>query len=327
MEATRNIGLVVLFNHNYEKNIPIIKALYKERFPKLRILMPFYYGQDEEVIGVFDNSFVFHSYICQARRELMAMGCDDLLVIGDDLLLNPDIDASNVHEKMSIPEGAFYIDKVENVSECRFYRPLLEASRFNPYSIPGLDPSANTKVPSYQDAYRILFSKGLISTTRLSKWAPHYPLYEKNLIKNFVVNYKVFKARCYHFLKVLQYRLKPVKMPYPYVFGYSDIILIPTQRMDEFCRYLEVFATWRMFVEMAIPTAMMLLPDTEVYFAENCAYKTGNVWYPQDPAHYHKVSTVINELLSQSKEASDINKYFPKEYLYLHPVKLSRYSK
>ena len=83
-------GLVVLFNHNYEKNIPLIKQLYNERFSELRILMPFYYGSDKDVISVFGNSFVFHTYIAQAREKIMAMDCDDFLIIGDDLLLNPD---------------------------------------------------------------------------------------------------------------------------------------------------------------------------------------------------------------------------------------------
>lgn len=76
------------------------------------------------------------------------MGCDDFLIIRDDLLLNPDIDSLNLHEKLHIPGGSFYIDKAENVSECSYYRPLLEADRFTPH-IPDLDSSANRNVPSY----------------------------------------------------------------------------------------------------------------------------------------------------------------------------------
>lgn len=327
MSRSRSIGLVVLFNHNYEKNISIIKSIYKPRFPKLRILMPFYYGNDEEVIGVFGNSFTFHSYIAQARKELVKMKCDDFLIIGDDLLLNPELNSDNFHDKMDIPVESFYIDKIENVSECQFNRPILEASKFFPYSTPGLDPSVNKHIPSYDDAFRILSEKGLITSTKLSKWAPFYPLFKKNFFKNFYANYKIFKARCWHFLKVLKYRLCPVYMPYPYVFGYSDIILIPANRMDELCRYLEVFATWNMFVEMAVPTAIMLLPNTKIHFANQCRYKTGNVWYPQDPYHFKKINDIIYELINISDNYTDLAIHYPKEYLYLHPVKLSNFTK
>lgn len=324
MSQSRSLGLVVLFNHNYEKNIPIIKSIYKSRFPRLRILMPFYYGNDEEVIGVFGNSFTFHAYIAQARKELMKMGCNDFLIIGDDLLLNPELDSINFYEKISIPEGSFYIDKIENVSECRYNRPVMEASKFFPYSTPGLDPSVNKHVPTFDEAFKVLLERGFITSTKLSKWAPFYPLFKKNIIKNFYNNYKIFKARCWHFLKVVKYKFKPVHMPYPYVFGYSDIILIPANRMEELCRYLEVFATWNMFVEMAIPTAIMLLPNAKIHFASQCSYKTGNVWYPQDPKHFKKINDIINELMNKSDNYIDLVTHYPNEYLYLHPVKLSR---
>ncbi len=325
MPQDRNVGLVVLFNHNYERNIPIIKRMYKERFPHMRILMPFYYGSDEEVIGVFGNSFMFHGYLAQARNELMRMGCDDFLVIGDDLLLNPDFNSENIHEKLNVPAGAFYMDMVENISTCSYYRPILEASRFSPYPR-GLDGSANRNLPSYEEAYKILSDKGLISQTTMSYWKPFYPEFLQFSFSNLYKNYKIFKARVYHFFKVIQYRLRPAKMPYPYIFSYSDILLIPRERMLDLCRYLEPFAAWNMFVEMAIPTAIMLLPDTTVCFAEGTNYRTGNVWYPQDPEHFSRIDALIKSLQQKSQTAEDLATFFPREYLYLHPVKLSRYN-
>lgn len=321
----RKTALIVLFNHNYEKNIDIIKKIYNKRFSQLKIIMPFYYGNDADVIGVYGNSFIFHTYITQAKKALMELECDDFLIIGDDLLLHPDITEENIHEKMNIPDGAFYIDKVENVSTCQFQRPLLEASRFST-RYPGLDKSANRYVPTYDEAYSILSKKGLISQTSLSVWKPFYPLFEPFNLKNVQKNYKIFKARVWHFLKVIQFRLKPVKMPYPFVFGYSDILLIPREKMTDWTRYLEVFATWNMFVEMAIPTAMLLLPEATISYAANHSFKTGNVWYPQDPKHFKKISTLIDNLVRSSDTIEDFARHYPKEYLYLHPVKLSRYA-
>lgn len=326
MMQKRKTALVVLFNHNYEKNIPVIKKLYKNRFSQIKILMPFYYGDDEDVIHVYGNSFVFHTYIAQAKEKLMQMDCDDFLIIGDDLLLNPELCENNIHEKLAMPNGAFYIDAVEDVSKCDYNRPVLEASRFSPY-FPGLDGSANRCVPGFDEALQILQSKNLISFTRLSRWKPFYPLFKKGWIKNFRENYKIFKARVWHFLKVLQYKIRAVDMPYPYVFGYSDILMIPREKMLAWCSYLEVFATWNMFVEMAIPTAMMLLPETTVCFANQTRYKTGNVWYPQNPRHFDYISSIINKVVEDSATPDELASKFPMEYLYLHPVKLSRYNK
>lgn len=81
-----------------------------------------------------------------------------------------------------------------------------------------------------------------------------------------------------------------------------------------------------MFVEMAIPTAIMLLPDSKVCFSDKTKYKTGNVWYPQDPQHFESVSDAINNLQKKALSAEQLEQFFPREYLYLHPVKLSKYN-
>lgn len=328
MTQTRKTGLVILYNHNYEKNIELLFKLYRPHFSAIRQLMPFYRGDRDDVISVFGNSFIFHSYIAQARRELEQMPCDDILIIGDDLLLNPELHEFNIHSQLNISPGAFYIDRVENICKGEYSRPLDEADNFS-CTPPGLDQSANRWVPSYDEAFDILRSKGLIDSRRLRKYKPFYPLFLRPLLGggHAYKNYKIFKARVYHFLKMLRYRIKPTTFAYPCVFGYSDLVLIPKEKLDLFCRYLETFATWGMFVEMAIPTAMMLMPDTEVCHADKHPYKTGNVWYPFNPKHYRLISTTIDELLRACDgDIARLPEEFPREYLYLHPVKLSRFN-
>lgn len=326
MSNSRKTGLVVLFNHNYEKNIPIIRKLYADRFPMMCILMPFYYGNDPDVTGVYGNSFVFHTYIAQAKEKLMKMGCDDFLIIGDDLLLNPELNQNNIHEKLNIPHGAFYLDGYVNISSGQSYRAIVEAVKFNT-SPPGLDSSANRIMPSYDEALQILQDKKVMGSPILSKCRPFYPEWEKPFFKRAHENYKVLKARVWHFCNMMKWKLKPRKASYPCVFGYSDIILVPKEKMDEWCRYLEVMATWQMFVELAIPTAIFLMKDASVSFADATAYKTGNVWYPQNPAHFSRISAIINQMLNEcGNDITGLEGAFPKEYLYLHPVKLSRFA-
>lgn len=81
-----------------------------------------------------------------------------------------------------------------------------------------------------------------------------------------------------------------------------------------------------MFVELAIPTALQLLPGTRLATLEDTQYKSGNVWFPQDPEHFEAMNAVIDGLVSSS--GGDLGKLlasFPQEYLYLHPVKLSKF--
>ena len=141
-------------------------------------------------------------------------------------------------------------------------------------------------------------------------------------------NWKVLKGRVWHLLNYWKHRIKKYRYSYPVVFGYSDIVCIPKGKLDDFCRILEVFSAWNMFVELASPTALQLLPGTKLSTLEDTQYKSGNVWFPQDPEHFEAMNAVIDGLVSSS--GGDLGKLlasFPEEYLYLHPVKLSRFAR
>lgn len=324
-ETKRKVALVILYNHNFEKNIPVIRRIYGQRFSTIIQLMPFYYGKEEDVISVYGNSFHFHTYIAQAKKQLLQTDCDDFLIIGDDVLLNPAINEYNVHEQLEIRPGAFYIDKINDIASGEFYRPVMEAGRFT--TMPqGLDASANRVLPTYEEAEAQLRSRGMLSDTVLRKSKPYLPLFKKPFIKNLYFNAKILKARYWHIKNSLKVRLHPKKMQYPCVFAYSDLINIPREQMEGWCRHLEIFATWRMFVELAIPTAMALIPDADICYASNCRLKTGNVWFPQDPIHRDTVEKAIAKAIAESEnDIEKLTNVFPAEYMYLHPVKLSRF--
>ena len=90
--SSRKTSLVVLFNHQYERNIPVIRELYSRRFSGLLQLMPYYKGDAPDVCSVFGNSFQFYNYILQSRERIRRLDGDYYLIIGDDLLLNPRFD-------------------------------------------------------------------------------------------------------------------------------------------------------------------------------------------------------------------------------------------
>lgn len=324
---SQKTALVVLFNHQYDRNIPVIREIYSGRFSGLLQLMPYYRGSDPDVCSVYGNSFQFYDYILQARERIRNMEGDHILIIGDDLLLNPKFDEFSTPSLLGIHgDGTCYLDGFVDVSLPQCYRGTVEAHRFS-MTPPGIDAgSVNKNVPSYEEARQILKSRNLMRHDELSrvrmflpKWCPGGGIH---------ANWKVLKGRIWHLLNHWKHRIKKYPYSYPVVFGYSDIVCLPKGKFDDFCRILEVFAAWNMFVELAIPTALQLLPGTRLATLEDTRYKSGNVWFPQDPEHFEAMNGVIEELVSSS--SGDIGKLlssFPEEYLYLHPVKLSRFGK
>lgn len=324
---SQKTALVVLFNHQYDRNIPVIREIYSGRFSGLLQLMPYYRGSDPDVCSVYGNSFQFYDYILQARERIRNLEGDHILIIGDDLLLNPKFDEFSTPSLLGIHgDGTCYLDGFVDVSLPQCYRGTVEAHRFS-MTPPGIDAgSVNKNVPSYEEARQILKSRNLMRHDELSrvrmfmpKWCPGGGIH---------ANWKVLKGRIWHLLNHWKHRIKKYPYSYPVVFGYSDIVCLPKGKFDDFCRILEVFAAWNMFVELAIPTALQLLPGTRLATLEDTRYKSGNVWFPQDPEHFEAMNGVIEELVSSS--SGNIGKLlssFPEEYLYLHPVKLSRFGK
>lgn len=324
--SSRKTSLVVLFNHRYDRNIPVIRELYSRRFSGLLQLMPYYKGDAPDVCSVYGNSFQFYNYILQSRERIRQLDGDYLLIIGDDLLLNPGFDEFSTPSLLGIHgEDTCYLDGFVDVSLPMCYRGTAEAHRFS-ITPPGIDAeSVNRNVPSYEEARRILKSRNLMRHDELSRVRMFLPKWSSGGIH---ANWKVLKGRVWHLLNYWKHRMKKYRYSYPVVFGYSDIVCIPKGRLDDFCRILEVFSAWNMFVELAIPTALQLLPGTKPATLEDTQYKSGNVWFPQDPEHFEAMNAVIGGLVSSS--GGDLDKLlasFPEEYLYLHPVKLSRFAR
>lgn len=50
------IALMVIYNHRYDNNIPIIEDLYNNKFSHIYHIVPFYDGDKRNVISVYDSS-------------------------------------------------------------------------------------------------------------------------------------------------------------------------------------------------------------------------------------------------------------------------------
>lgn len=105
-------------------------------------------------------------------------------------------------------------------------------------------------------------------------------------------------------------------MPYPLYMGYSDFIIIPQKCIHKFIKLCGVFAAMNLFVETAIPTAMLLSCD-KITFESESPYRGIEYWDEKD-----KIS--IEE--KHNKDLNHLFNNFGDDLLYYHPIKLSRWS-
>lgn len=103
------IALFVVYNHRYDKNIPRIEALYSGRFSNVFHLVPFYDGDKENVIAVYESSYYFQSYIAQAYHRIKNDGYTHYITVADDMIINPAITENNIFEFTKIKAMIYFL--------------------------------------------------------------------------------------------------------------------------------------------------------------------------------------------------------------------------
>ena len=302
------ICLGIIFNHKFNKNIPLLEKLYSDRFHDLYYIVPFnaepIKGVDQKrVIPVYETSYCFQGYITQAYARLKDEKYSHYIFIGDDQILNPKLNENNILGELCIHHGESYIkeiipyDEIANGSlkdqSNKLYN-ILTAFRING------GVNYKNEIPSYEDACKKCEEKGL-------KIAKKLPL-------------SFFKGKGYLGFKYLPLTLvtiginKGLKLPYPLFKAYSDLIIIDADSMDEFCRLSGVFAAMNIFVETAIPLAMVLSCST-IKCEKDIAYYGVENWDEDIEIFEKKYEKDLNLLFSN----------FGDKVIYYHPIKLSRW--
>ena len=287
------VALLVVYNHRYDKNIPIVEALYKNKFSHVYHLVPFYDGDKENVIPVFDNSFFFHNYIAQAYQHIKTLGFTHFFVVADDMVLNPIINENNLWDKLGINVSDCYIPKLNPLQEGTDFWPWITNALKYKTSQPGVE--IQKILPSKEEALE-RFSFYNLPTGRIP--LRRVLTKDRDLLYNRVIKQLPFS----------------LTLDYPLVTAYSDIFLITGGNMQRFFQILGAFAATRLFVELAIPTALVLTVDN-LKTDKDVKLKKGDVWFWK-----------IN-LFGQQYEfnLSSLIEHFPSDKFYVHPVKMSKW--
>ena len=304
----KKICLVVIFNHRYNQNVEKLQKIYGTKFSDIYYVVPFKTDEVPDyllsnVIRVYESSFYFQGYIATTYDRLKDKGYDYFLFVGDDLILNPNINEKNFFEYSGISSEHCFIKYFVPIDEAGGVRPLRLYDTIRPfYFASGVE--WKRELPSVDEALAILSEHGFDSSIlRMTR------KYRKR--NKFFRSLKMlpFTALVFALTRFRRY-------PYPLFRGYSDAVGVPREAMEEFTYYCGVFAAMNVFVEIAIPTAL-LFSSTKIQQEKDIHLKGCEVWTVEDidkiKAQYH---SSVSELLAE----------FPKDTFYYHPVKLSQWT-
>jgi hypothetical protein len=302
----KKVALVIIYNHQFNKNIQIIENIYKERFSDIYHIVPFYNGDKKNVIPVYECSYYFSGYIAQSYTQLFNEQYNHYFFVADDLILNPVINENNYNDYLCLGDGCSFIPGFINLNETReWWERVSEAYNWS-ISVPGVE--ANNQLPDYEEALKkfVQFRLSLKSLKFYQIWRK--PSSIRDLLR--------FKNNASYVLGMMQYVFfkRTYKLSYPLVGSYSDIFIVSGDAIKQFCHYCGVFATTKLFVELAIPTSLVFSAK-EIKTEESLNLKGKALWNKQDFKELDKYNLSLRTLLDQ----------FPSNYLYLHPVKLSKW--
>ncbi|MBU2018625.1 MAG: hypothetical protein KJ941_03180 [Bacteroidetes bacterium] len=311
--------LVIIYNHRFDRNIPIIDELYGSRFSKIYHLVPFYDGDRPNVIPVFETSFYFQGYIPQAAHVLNKLDCDNFLFIGDDVILNPEINEFSVHEIFRVKQSDGFIPWswgfAQNMSlEYANSIPAINAMKMQDILLHHV-PDIHSHIPNLQDYKEKLKKHNLFPNKKIK--FKHVFGETKLVHSKFKQSIKIYFKQ---FFKNEQY---------PLLASYSDIFIVSKDNFLEFSRICEITRQSRLWVEFAIPLAV-LSSHEKVVFEEDINW-TGTTYWDKvwkgshfNPKQNKSSSEFKLRFPNPISSLDELNSTFNENELYIHPIKLSQ---
>ncbi|WP_231427204.1 hypothetical protein [Pedobacter sp. Leaf250] len=317
------VALLIIFNHNFEKNIERLESIYGNRFSNIFYVMPFYTGNRKDVITVYENSYYFQGYLNRAIDQIFDEIYDHYFIIGDDLILNPKIDEKNYKSFFSLNEESGFIPNLFLLNDPAKKEPhrLFAPFWYHFYNILAFKTQkegieAKAFLPDADEAEKLISRHDMKFTSNM----PRKMFFRKPIWKfsfkriELINNLRNIKLIFYHNILLI---INPKKIPYPLVGSYSDCVIIPKRGARQFSRYCGIFAALDLFVEAAIPTALTFSVD-KIIQEKDLENKGLTFWLQHESIEF---------LTAYDFSLTKLEDNFPANTLYIHPVKLSKMTK
>ena len=298
-------ALILIHNHQYNENIDTLEKIYKNRFSDIFHLVPFYTGMKDNVIPVYENSFYFQGYVAQGLHGFFDEKYSHYFFIADDLMLNPEINEDNYADIFRLDEDTSFVSRLTTFYEQIGWDWDRSVSGWN-IKVNGIE--ADNQLPDHQRAIDKFTKFGLtvIEPPNFKQiWSIRHRLLKYLCNRN-------FKNR---FISFYRYLINSKKgFSYPLARSYSDIFIVNAKCIKEFCHYCGVFAATRLFVEVAVPTSIILSSDN-IMTEKDLNLRGKALWGKKDFQELEKYKNSLTDLMND----------FPPGYLYLHPIKLTKW--
>ncbi|WP_294324276.1 hypothetical protein [uncultured Chryseobacterium sp.] len=311
------VALIIIYNHKFDKNIDIVENLYKNRFSEIYHLVPFYDGDKSNVIPVYENSHYFQGYVAQGFKSYFKEKYEHYFFIGDDLILNPQINENNYTEHLKLNNSTCFLPGFIYLHDKKsLWGRVQDAFKYN-INLSGVE--IKNELPTYDDAVSSFKKLGL-EVKPVS-----FDLIHKKPNSIFSFAKKVIRDKTYIFKYLIN---KNYNLPYPMVGSYSDIFVVSADSIRLFTHYCGVFAATNLFVEIGLPTAMVLsakkiITEKELQFQGKALWPDG---YARMDGSSEYAKDDYKELEKFNYSLKELIEKFPENYLYLHPIKLSKWN-
>ncbi len=307
------VALIIIYNHQYNKNIDVLEQMYKDRFSNIYHLVPFYRGEKTNVIPIYESSLYFQGYLSQGFNKYFKEDFIHYFFVADDLILNPAINEHNYSEHLKLSSNTCFIPDFITLHELSDWWAIVgDAYNWNIKS-PGVE--AQNQLPDYEEAIEkfkqfgftikpLQFNQIWKTPSTFKDWVR--PIASRHFFSHFFFTLRFVSS-------MLKHKTFPVS--FPIIGSYSDIFVISSDTIKQFCHYCGVFAATRLFVEVALPTSLVLSAK-EIVTEKDLKLKGKALWTFEDYQLLDKFENSLNQLINE----------FPKDYLYIHPIKLSKWN-
>jgi hypothetical protein len=303
--CSTTVALILVHNHRHEANIPRLEDLLSTKFGKIWHVVPFYRGANDSVISVSGSSHHFPGFFAQAYKQLSQIDCTHYVFCGDDLILNPRLNSLNLASELGLGGRSGFIKYLRSFTESSFAWPHVAAALSALASNSGTN--WKNELPDIKEACALLQRHNLLMG-ELSLSQCKQGIRPKQVVQ--LLNYLIMRclagARTWGAIK---------QPPYPLVGGYSDFIVVPSCALADFCHYCGVFSAADVFAELAAPTALALSCEHIVREADT-SWEGLELWGKDIEAFG----------LSRNHSLEELFRRFLPNQLYVHPVKLSKWS-
>lgn len=307
LNATVNPCLVIVFNYRHDENLDKLERIYQNRFPARNYLIPFYDGDRPLTIPVYISSHNFQGYFAEAYDRLDNGQFTHFILCADDLLLHPGLNSANIIDQLKLDDDSGYIKSFSDIEggvACTWPHALPALAAYSHVCYKHDLSQWQELLPSPEDAARLMERHGL----------PWRPLNGQSLAGYF----KTTRRCCADaFAESILREIETAGQwyPYPFAWTYADFAIVPAKYFKTFCYYCGVFAAMEVFVEIALPTALLFSCPKIV--TETTRWKGTEIWEAQELAKLRE---------QHHNEIGRLMAGFGPNQLYIHPIKLSQWA-